>query len=244
MFVTQPLFVLILALASSLLGAAVIAGSTSRKTRKLRTDRLCLFAAAILVFAYAIDALDLRFNFTPSMPLGIYRLTPVPLGGIRRGMFVATCAPLDAAKLGRHRGYLAKGPCPADTELLLKVVAAVAGDVIALSANGVAVNGRSLPHSRPLSFDATGRRLSPWPQGHYPLRRSQLWLYADNDRSWDSRYWGPAPPSNVRARVLPLLTFCERSVVRRLGQPTVQPFGRMPRPWRLVEARSPPLNLP
>jgi hypothetical protein len=33
----------------------------------------------------------------------------------------------NAAELGRRRGYLAGGPCPADTELLLKVVAAVGG---------------------------------------------------------------------------------------------------------------------
>lgn len=58
---------------------------------------------------------------------------------------------------------------------------------------------------RPLSFDAAGRRLFPWPRGHYRLRPGELWLYADNDRSWDSRYWGPAQADAVRARALPLL---------------------------------------
>ncbi len=81
----------------------------------------------------------------------IYRLAPVPKSGVQRGTFVAVCAPLDAAELGRRRGYLAAGPCSADTELLLKVVAAVAGDVVAVSVNGVVVNGhpcRAAGHSR------------------------------------------------------------------------------------------------
>ena len=57
------------------------------------------------------------------MPLGIYRLEPLPAAGVVRGMVVAVCAPDDAAELGRRRGYLATGPCPHDSELLLKVVA-------------------------------------------------------------------------------------------------------------------------
>ena len=147
----------------------------------------------------------LRLNFTPSMPLGIYHLAPVPASGVRRGMFVAVCAPPDAAKLGRRRGYLAPGPCPVNTELLLKVAAAVGDDVVAVSADGVAVNGRLLPHSRARSFDADGRRLAPWPQGQYRLRRGQLWLYSDNDRSWDSRFWGPSTNSAIAAQATPLL---------------------------------------
>ena len=175
------------------------------KTHRLRIRRLCIFVGVIVLIVYAIAAIDLHFNFTPSMPLGIYRLTPIPKGGIQRGMFVVVCAPLVAAELGRRRGYLAAGRCLTETEPLLKVVAAVAGDAVAVSADGVAVNGCLSPHSRALSHDAAGRPLSPWPQGHFQLRGGQLWLYADNDRSWDSRYWGPAQTADVRARALPLL---------------------------------------
>ncbi len=202
---TQSVLVLTVALASALIGSAVIAGATFRKTRKLRIFQSCLFIAVIVVTAYAIVGLDLRLNYTPSMPLGIYRLAPAPKTDVQRGMFVAACAPRDAGDLGHRRGYLATGPCARDTELLLKVVAAVAGDLVAVSANGVAVNGCLLPHSQPLSLDAAGRRLSPWPHGRYHLRRGQLWFYAPNDRSWDSRYWGPAQAADVRARALPLL---------------------------------------
>ena len=175
------------------------------KTRWLRIRRLCVFIGVIALIVYAIAAVDLHFNFTPSMPLGIYRLTPLSKSGVERGRFVAVCAPPIAAKLGRHRGYLAAGRCPTATEPLLKVVAAIVGDSVTVSAKGVAVNGCLLPHSRPLSRDTAGRQLSPWSPGRFQVRRGELWLYAPNDRSWDSRYWGPASVADISARAIPVL---------------------------------------
>jgi conjugative transfer signal peptidase TraF len=175
------------------------------KTRRLRILRLCAFVGVIVLILHAIAALDLRFNFTPSMPLGIYRLTPLSKSEVERGSFVAACAPPVAAELGRRRGYLSTGGCPAAAEPLLKVVAAVAGDSVTVSASGVAVNECLLPHSRALSHDTAGRRLSPWPHGRFQLRRSELWLYAPTDRSWDSRYWGPASLADISARAVPVL---------------------------------------
>lgn len=78
---------------------------------------------------------------------------------------------------------------------------------IASSAKGVAVNGCLLPHSRAFSHDAAGRRLSPWPHGHFQLRRGELWLYAANGRSWDSRYFGPLKDTNAVARAFLLRQF-------------------------------------
>ena len=158
-----------------------------------------------LVVGCAVATSGLRFNFTPSMPLGIYRLAPVPTSGVRRGMFVAVCAQADAAKLGRRRGYLAPGPCPVNTELLLKVTAAVGGDVVAVSADGVAVNGRRLPHSRAQLFDAVGRRLSPWPQGSTGSGAGSFGSTPITIRSWDSRFWGPSTSSAIATQATPLL---------------------------------------
>jgi conjugative transfer signal peptidase TraF len=183
MLVSQAVLVLLLSLAFCLLAVAAFASSTQARTSK-RTLRVLTFAPAIVVIGCTIVASGLRLNFTPSMPLGIYRLDPVPMSGVQRGTFVAVCAPLDAAELGRRRGYLAAGPCPADTELLLKVVAAVAGDVVAVSVNGVVVNGRLLPRSRPLSLDGAGRRLSPWPQGRYRLGLGPLLVSRPIKRDW------------------------------------------------------------
>jgi conjugative transfer signal peptidase TraF len=154
---------------------------------------------------FAIYGSDLRVNLTPSMPLGIYRLEALPSNAFARGAFVVACAPADAAALGRNRGYLARGPCPGDTEQLLKVVAGVPGDEVTVSTLGVDINGCVLPNSAPLAFDRSDRPLKAWPLGRYHLGPNQLWLYTGNPRSWDSRYWGPAVTTSIMGRAVPRL---------------------------------------
>jgi conjugative transfer signal peptidase TraF len=163
-----------------------------------------MFFGLIIIGWHEISASALRINFTPSIPIGIYRLMPIPISGVRRGMLVAACPPLEAAEFGRRRGYLAGGACPANTEPLLKTVVAIEGDVVAVSPMGVAVNNCFLSHSSPLSFDRMGRRLSPRIPMTYRLRSGQMWLYADNVRSWDSRYWGPVFATSVFSRARPI----------------------------------------
>jgi conjugative transfer signal peptidase TraF len=201
---SQPELVLALALTFGALATALTARTTSAITRAARAFVLAVPAVTI-VAACAIFGSGLRINFTPSMPLGIYRLEALPANGFARGMFVVACVPGAAADLGRDRGYLARGPCPDDTEPLLKIVAAVPGDDVAVSGRGVAIKGCVLPNSVPLAFDRSGRRLTEWPSGRYHLALNQLWLYADHPRSWDSRYWGPAATASIKARAVPLL---------------------------------------
>ena len=200
---SQPELVLAFALTFGALATALIARTASARTRSTRAFVLAVPAVTIVAM-FAIFGSDLRVKFTPSMPLGIYRLEPLP-GGVERGMFVAVCAPADVADLGRDRGYLARGPCPGDTEPLLKVVAGVPGDDVTVSARGVAVNGCVLPNSAPLAFDRSDRPLKAWPSGHYHLGPKQLWLYTGNPRSWDSRYWGPAVTTSIMGTAVPRL---------------------------------------
>ena len=211
------MFVLSIALVFSAIMTALIARFVSVYARRARVVALTATAATIVAAAIAIFGGDLRVNFTPSMPLGIYRLEPLPTSGVERGIFVAVCAPPDAADLGRRRGYLSSGPCPRDTEPLLKAVAGVPGDDIAVSAQGVAVNGCLLLGSHPVASDRAGRRLSPWPRGEYHLVKGQIWLNADNDRSWDSRYWGPAPVADVMARAVPFVVAAFHSASGQSG---------------------------
>lgn len=139
------------------------------------------------------------------MPIGIYLLSPLPRDGVKRGMFVAACAPARAKEIGVRRGYLARGPCANGTELLLKSVAAVTHDVARVTAAGISVNGCLLPQSQPVPRDAGGRALVSWPQGRDRMVPGQLWLYAGDRRSWDSRYWGPASVDEIEGEALPLL---------------------------------------
>jgi conjugative transfer signal peptidase TraF len=203
---TQPWLTLPLAILFCSLGTAAFYDAASARSRSARLIWISVAVVTIGAGACAIVEIGLRINFTPSMPLGIYRLTRLPSDRIQRGMLVAVCAPLNASELGRRRGYLAAGACPADTEPLLKTVAAVAGDELTISVCGVAVNGRRLPSSRAQSFDVAGRRLVAIHVGRFRLKRNELWLYAEHERSWDSRYFGPVPVRNVMARAIALAT--------------------------------------
>ena len=212
---SQPVIVLSFALAFGVLGAALVARSSSVKTQVRCIVRIFVYFGIAVFIGCMIVALHLRFNFTSSMAVGIYRLVPLPKNGVRRGMLVAACAPPDAAELGRRRGYLASGPCAFGTESLLKVVVAAAGDEVALSGAGLAVNRCLLANSQPLSHDAAGRRLSSLSHEHFALPQGRFWLYADNVRSWDSRYWGPVPLADILAKVVPVLTAPVAPAVRQ-----------------------------
>jgi conjugative transfer signal peptidase TraF len=202
---SQPILTAMLALTIATILTATIAIVAAAHKRAVRAIKLTALAAIIPIAAVALHNARLRINFTASMPIGIYSLTPLPPRAVKRGMLVAACAPARAEEFGRQRGYLTAGPCAADAELLLKVVAAVAGDEVLVTSRGVAVNGCALPHSRALPYDRSGRRLMSWASGSYRLEKGEILLYAPDLRSWDSRYWGPAAASGVVALAIPLL---------------------------------------
>lgn len=201
----QPVLTVTLALAIAVIFTAAIAIATLATETVSRAVRLIGVVAVTAFAVVALQRANLRVNFTRSVPIGIYLLLPLQPYGVKRGMLVAACAPLRAAEIGRQRDYLAPGPCADRTELLLKFVVAIAGDEVDVTPAGVTVNGYLLDLSVPAARDRSGRKLTPWPGGHYRLSAGQVWLYAANGQSWDSRYWGPVPADNVRAGASPLL---------------------------------------
>ena len=142
---------------------------------------------------------DLRINTSASLPVGLYRVSST-------GSCVEFCP--DDHGLSAQRHYRAQGACPDGAAPVLKPVVGKSGDVIVVSQEGVAVNGKLLPHSAPLSRDSEGRPLTHWPFGRYTMAPGTLWVASSyNPRSYDSRYLGPVPESAVRARLQPLLAW-------------------------------------
>jgi conjugative transfer signal peptidase TraF len=184
---------------------AVAYAASAPNSQVLRSIRFALICAVIATFVAIVLIIGLRLNFTSSMPLGIYRIDHAAPSAMQRGMLVAVCAPVGAAEQGRRRGYLATGTCSGDSEPLLKTVAAVAGDTVTIAADGVSVNGHLLRNSKSLAVDSSGRPMTRWPTGRYRISRGSVWLYANDERSWDSRYWGPVPSRNVLASVAPVV---------------------------------------
>jgi conjugative transfer signal peptidase TraF len=146
-----------------------------------------------------------RWNVSPSMPAGLWQVSAFH-GPAKRGEVVALCLPPIPAALGRIRGYLGAGDCPDNVEVLLKTVAAISGDRVEVSADGVAVNGVLLRNSRALARDETGRPLSAMTEGSYVVDDGEIWIISGHDpRSYDSRYYGAVPTVGVRGRAVPLL---------------------------------------
>jgi len=161
----------------------------------------CAAAAGVGVVRW----LGLSLNLTASMPVGLYRLQAVERAPAR-GDLIEVCLPLKLARFANGRGYLPPGPCAQHTAPLLKLVAAVPGDVVDAGPAGVRVNGRLLPGSAAKSVDSAGRPIPRLRPGRYRLRDGSVWLWTPCPRGWDSRYYGALPASGLRAFARPFLT--------------------------------------
>jgi type IV secretory pathway protease TraF len=133
-----------------------------------------IIMGALLFLMLNFRAFSLTGNLSPSEPRGFYRLTRRP---ITRGAFVQLKAPL-------------------------KKVAAVPGDTVRVTADGVYINGKRWPDSA-IPTDST---FVHYPFGTYTVQTGQLWLLGENPLSFDSRWFGPVPAVLVNSTVQPLLT--------------------------------------
>jgi len=152
-----------------------------------------------LVAAWA----GLRFNDSPSMPTGLYVRTTSESGS----SLVVFCPAEPFGRVSVERGYRSRGNCGDGAEPMAKPTVARLGDIVELSATGMAVNGQPLQNTPPLAIDTAGRPLSHWPFGSYIVAPRTVWVASSySPRSFDSRYFGPVEASQVREHVRPLLT--------------------------------------
>jgi conjugative transfer signal peptidase TraF len=170
-----------------------------------RTPMLCAAGAIVLATLGTTYQAGLRFNTTPSMPIGLWEIVPGHAFP-KRGDIVTVCLPDDVtARLAMRRGYIARGACPDGAEPLVKPIAAAAGDVVTVSATGISVNATPISNSAPLARDEAGRALHSMPAGSYRLAPGELWLLSGHDnRSFDSRYFGAVPVVNVLGVARPI----------------------------------------
>jgi conjugative transfer signal peptidase TraF len=163
-------------------------------------------AAAMAAAVHLAGAAGLRINHTASLPMGLWRITPVR-GTIARGDIVSHCPPDTVEfRAARSRGYVPHGSCSGGYEPLLKPVAAVAGDIVTVTPGGLLVNGRVLPGSAPLAADSAGQQLPGHAMGTFTVARDELWLISNyNAASFDSRYFGAVPAGLVIGKAQPVL---------------------------------------
>jgi conjugative transfer signal peptidase TraF len=159
-----------------------------------------LFAALIL----GAHSAGLRVNESPSLPVGIWRVSPLDRD-LRRGDIVSFCPP-DTATFGEawRRGYLSAGHCEGGYEPLLKPVAAIAGDRVSGTDDGISINGRLIASSKRLNRDGLGRILPSPGARDVIVAKGEVWVISSyNSLSFDSRYFGPIPISRVEGLAQP-----------------------------------------
>jgi conjugative transfer signal peptidase TraF len=156
-----------------------------------RLARRALFTVVWLVLTLAlVFGAGLRFNPTPSLPKGVYRLAP---GAPEENDLVSFCLEGKYADLALERGYLEPGSCPSGLRPLLKRLAGLPGDLVDPSAFPIRL------------VDSHGRSMSPaLVPGVIPP--GMALVLADHLGSFDSRYFGFVPLGSLQ-RVEPVLVF-------------------------------------
>jgi len=149
----------------------------------------------------------LIYNPSPSAPVGWYRLEPErPL---KKDDLVAAFVPGKAQNLAVERHYL-----PPDIPII-KTVWAVSGDEICHSDGQVFTGNR--PPLLVLPHDSFGRKM-PSLSGCYVIPDNEVFLVStDVQTSFDSRYFGPVPVSNILGQVRYLGKFQWGRERRRAG---------------------------
>jgi conjugative transfer signal peptidase TraF len=175
--------------------------------RLLATDivlakRLIAGTAAFFLALFIIPGrLGIRWNASPSLPIGIY------IESSEHSALVEFCPAEPAGSFAAARGYREAGSCPDGATPLMKPVVARVGDTVEFTESGVAVNRRLLPNTAPRNADTHGRPLRHFPFGRYVVEHGTVWVASTyNPRSFDSRYFGPILESLIRAHLRPLVT--------------------------------------
>jgi len=167
------------------------------RPRVLTTVLGALVATALVTAAACMLASHLLINVTRSMPLGLYWVRRGSARSLGRRDLVAFPVPPSVRGLVLDRHYLMDGA------LLLKPIAAVAGDVVCIEGDALTIGGE--PAARLRSHDSEGRAL-PRDARCASLPSGLVYVLAPDPRSFDSRVFGPVDVHTL-SEVTPLWTF-------------------------------------
>jgi conjugative transfer signal peptidase TraF len=167
---------------------------------------ISVYVGLLLLMAWGlVYAAGLRVNTTPSIPLGVYRLTDESL---IKGAYVLFCPPpAPVFAMAKERGYVGAGFCPGGYGQLMKRLVAAKNDRVTITAEGVAVNGQRLPLSKLIKVDGGGRPLPHYDKS-WVLGSSEVLVMSDsNSGSFDGRYYGSIQRSQIEGVIRPVFTW-------------------------------------
>ncbi|ETX01009.1 MAG: hypothetical protein ETSY1_09165 [Candidatus Entotheonella factor] len=165
---------------------------------------------ALAGMALLLACRDLRWNYSHSMPPGLWRFVDPRFDPARgRGQVVLFCPPRTAVfEEAKARGYIPFGRCAGGLAPLLKPVVALPGDRVEIGAE-VWVNGVVVAGSDRLVRDRQGRAM-PVPRGGV-VPPGYVWVVSiEHARSFDSRYFGQVSIARIEGVLEPFWTRSEK----------------------------------
>lgn len=175
--------------------------------KNLAAWQLCTLFVLFVILSVGIlfGVAGARINTSASIPVGLYWTSNEP---VKKGSLVMFCPP--KARIfftAEKRGYIDAGLCPSGYGSIMKEVFAVPGDHIAVTAEGVEINGKRLANSKPLHADPAGRLLPVLRVRKTLAPDEYLLLSTTNPLSFDGRYFGPIAAASITTTIRPVLTW-------------------------------------
>jgi conjugative transfer signal peptidase TraF len=138
----------------------------------------------------------LIWNASASVAIGLYAVTPTSVHHV--GDLVVVRPPEALAAFLETRGYLARG-VP-----LLKLIAALPGQVVCRAGRAITVDG--VTTGQALDRDRFGRILPRWEGCRHVADHEVFLMNWQSENSLDGRYFGPLPASTIVGHADPLWT--------------------------------------
>ncbi len=162
-------------------------------------------AVSAVTVTAAFYLLNLKLNYTPSYPRGLYQVKKLSAEQLKRGDLVLVCPKLnDALKVAAERNYIHFSyECDSGFTPLMKRIVAMEGDYVEVNAKGVHVNKSLIDNSIPLKVDTKNRPMPIAKSGITP--KGRIWIISEySDVSFDSRYFGDLDIESVIGTMKPL----------------------------------------
>jgi conjugative transfer signal peptidase TraF len=174
-------------------------GLTLKTTAPFFVMGMAAFAVSMGVLAWKQWGPQMLINGTASEPLGLYRLVRHGSADYRSGMYVVFPVPPDMQALVYGRHWMPDG-VP-----FLKELAALGGDRVCVLPHRLEINGRYV--GPVYEEDSQGRAL-PRNLGCFPVPQGMFFAASGHlDKSFDSRYFGPLPLTQLLGEARPVWTF-------------------------------------
>ena len=165
-------------------------------------------AMVIIMPVFILGLLGYRFNFSPSMPIGVWKTDSTKKeDSILKGKVVLTCLPhhSDVYNLVLKHKLLPKGSCDDGTAPLLKPIAATKGDIVIINNHCILVNDQVIINSTALEPNKFKANLPLLREGKYIVNEDEVWLISKHHtHSLDSRYFGAIGKEDIIAVIQPV----------------------------------------